>query len=361
MLETKYFIIAIITGLILGFYILKIINNRNKSNQISNSTTEGLQNPQTILQNNMYESSRKFNGKPVKDVSDSPKVDLSNISPLVRIEPQEDQSFPKMFGKFLSTQDTSSMDSLVIGYWSSDYDLSDTTEMKQMAEAIFANKDKLGALKALFIGAIEQEESEISWTELMDLSPFINNGALSLEYFRARGAGDFFSQKLASKTLKKLALETGGLNKQSVSQILQSDLPNLEYLEIWIGDDEYGNTSLQDIKPLFDTKQFPKLRYLGLRNCEFADQLATKIANAPILGQLEELDLSLGTLGDIGATALLSSVSIAKLKRLNLDYHFIGDEVLMALKSALPNVSANDRQKEDEYDGGKYRYIFVSE
>jgi len=310
----------------------------------------------------MYKSSSTFNGKPVKDVSESEKVDLSKISPLIRVEPDTEQSFPKLFDAFLSKQDTSRMDSLVVGYWSDDYDLSSTKEMQEMAETIFANKDKLSALKALFVGAIEQEESEISWIGLIDLAPFINNGTLSLEYFRARGDGDFFKQPLKSTVLKKLALETGGMNNNTIAHLSFSDLPNLEYLELWIGDDNYGNTSLKDITALLDAKKFPKLRYLGLRNCEFADDLAVAIAGAPIINQLEELDLSLGTLGDKGAKALAASESIAKLKKLNVDFHYMTDDGLKALKAAVPHVSAKDPQEEDDWgEGEMHRYIFVSE
>ncbi len=310
----------------------------------------------------MYKSSTTFNGKPVKDVSESEKVDLSTISPLVRVEPEEGVTFPKMFEGFLAKQDTSKMDSLVVGYWSDDYDLSSTKEMSEMAETLFANKDKLPALKALFIGAIEQEESEISWIETIDLSPFINNGAFALEYFRARGAGDFFNEPIKSKHLKKLALETGGMNRKTIENLHRSDLPNLEYLELWIGDENYGNTRLKDIAPLFDTGTFPKLRYLGLRNCEFADDIAVAISNAPIIDQLDELDLSLGALGDKGAKALAASPSIAKLKRLNVDHHYMTDKGLKLLKAAIPHVSAEDQQEEDDWgEGEMHRYIYVSE
>jgi hypothetical protein len=310
-----------------------------------------------------YESSKQFNNKPVVDLSsETKKQDLSKISPMVRVDVFEEKGkqFQDYFEHFLATQDTSNLDSLVIGYWSDDYDMSDTKPMSKMIESLFTNIKKLSALKALFVGAIEQEESEVSWIELADLAPFINKD-FSLEYFRARGAGNFFKSDLKSTTLKKLALETGGMSATTIQHILRSDLPNLEYLELWIGDDNYGSTTVDTLIPLLNTKQFSKLRYLGLRNCDFADELAIPLANAPILEQLEILDLSLGALGNTGAEALATSKLLGNLKKLNVDHHYIDDAALKKLKEVVSELSSADKQEVDVYDGEEYRYIFVSE
>lgn len=311
----------------------------------------------------MYESSKNFNNKPVVDFSDkTEKSDTSKISPFIGVtEIEGNKTFKEYFEGFLAIQDTTSMDSLVIGFWANDYDLSGTSDQIKMISTLIENKEKMPALKALFIGSIEQEESEISWIEITDFSTFINND-FSLEYFRARGDGNFFSDDLKSTHLKKLALETGGMSSTTIEHILRSDLPNLEHLELWIGDDEYGSTEVSNLKVLFSGAKFPKLRYLGLRNCGFADELAIAIADAPILGKLDELDLSLGSLGDKGAEALAKSELIGKLKKLTVDHHYIEDEALAKLKAAVSDLSAKDKQAEDVYDDGDvYRYIFVSE
>ncbi len=304
-----------------------------------------------------------FYNKPIKNLSDEKSsVDLSKISPLLRMEPDTDgDTFPEIFERFFSTQDTSAMDSLVIGYWSDDYSLDDTKEMAEMTKSLLSYKDKLQSLKALFVGDIEQEESEVSWIETIDESIFVNTDALSLEVFKAKGAGEFFAQPLKSNTLKKLILVTGGLDRKTVENIVKSDLPNLEHLELWIGSDSYGNTGLNDLKPIMEKQLFPKLRYLGLRNSEFSDEIASELAKSPIISQLDELDLSLGSLSDKGAEALASSETIRKIKKLTLDYHFMTDDGMTALKKAIPQASVEDQEEEDVYDDEVYRYIFLSE
>ena len=305
-----------------------------------------------------------FNNKPVKDLSNvTDKEDLSKISPLLRADVDEEASITTIIDQFVETQDTSNLDSLVIGYWSEEYDLSDTTDMKKMADCLLSHKDKLFALKALFIGDISQEESEVSWIEMIDHSIFINGGDFPLEFYQAKGDGGFLRKPLRSMTLKKLVFITGGLSRDTVEYLMKSDLPNLEHLELWIGSDCYGNVGLSDLKPIIDGVFFPKLRYLGLRNSEFADEIAIELAQSPIVDRLEEIDLSLGAFGDKGAKALAESDSVNKLKKVTLDYHFMTDDGMKALKAAIPQASMEDQEEEDVYDDDDevYRYITLSE
>ncbi|WP_232093216.1 hypothetical protein [Gimesia panareensis] len=110
-----------------------------------------------------------------------------------------------------------------------------------------------------------------------------------------------------------------------------------------------------------ETVLFPKLKYLGLRNSIFADEIAQAIAAAPILNQVEVVDLSLGTLGDAGAQALLDCNRLNELKKLDLHFHYLTDEMCKKLSTLDLEVDLDDQQEPDEYDGEMNRYCAVSE
>lgn len=315
----------------------------------------------------MYPSSTQFNDKKVVNISDEVnRVDLSAISPMLRVDPESDKTFADYFKHFLAHQDTTTLDTLVIGFWADDYDLSDTGYLSRMLDTLIQHKEQLSVLKSLFIGNIEQEESEISWIEMICLSPIIS--ALALENFRARGNGHFLASPIYNTKLKKLSLETGGLSAKTIKHIVDSNLPNLEHLELWIGDSEwYGDAKFSAIKPLLNSDRFPKLRYLGLKNCNYADELAIALAdNTPILNTITTLDLSLGTLTDKGAEALAASAKIATLDKLDIHYHYIEqDEIIAKLTAMIAEVDTSDKQQADSYDNDGEeeveRYVFVAE
>ncbi len=56
--------------------------------------------------------------------------------------------------------------------------------------------------------------------------------------------------------------------------------------------------------------------------------------SAPIIKQLETLDLSLGTLSDVGGQALLKLPTKGKLKRVNLQHHFLTNPMMKELEAA---------------------------
>jgi hypothetical protein len=263
----------------------------------------------------MYHSSKVFNGKPVVNLSTATTAqDLSTISPMLRVEPEGEEKFVDVLKHFLATHDTTNMESLVIGSWSHDYDLSDLTDMNAMMDALYAKRDNMPALTAIFIGAIEEVDS--AWIECVDLSKIINEQWFNLEYFRARGAGDFLDDDIDSTTLKKLALETSSMAISTIYHLLHSDLPNLEYLELWLGNGGNSAVRLNHITPLLTGQQFPKLRHLALRHCEFADELAVALATAPLVSQLGVLDVSGGNLSDVGLNALAQSANVQRLRKL---------------------------------------------
>jgi hypothetical protein len=162
--------------------------------------------------------------------------------------------------------------------------------------------------------------------------------------------------------LTSLILQSGGLPVDVVREVCSAHLPNLEHLELWLGSDNYGgNATVEDLGPILSGKLFPKLQSLRLRDSEITDEIATAIAAAPVLERIRLLDLSLGTLGDAGAAALLSSPAIAKLEKLDIHHHYCSEDIVARLQALGITVDASEPQQEDEYDGETYRYAAVTE
>lgn len=271
-------------------------------------------------------------------------------------DPEVDE-FVERIRALLADPNVGELRGLVLGCWGVPMDANDDL----IYDALVAGKRKLTSLNALFIADATQEESECSWIELSDWGKVLALPAL--EHLRVRGNGKPKSP-LASSTLRSLCLQTGGLPRATARAVASASFPNLEHLELWLGTDDYGgNTTPEDLAPIFSGKLFPKLRYLGLRNAREADAFAQAVATAPILEQIEVLDLSLGAIGNAGAEALLASPAVAKLKRLDLHLNYMDDATRKKVKALGidVDVAAGDAEEEDYGDGDVYRYIALTE
>ena len=80
------------------------------------------------------------------------------------------------------------------------------------------------------------------------------------------------------------------------------------------------------------------------------DEIAAVMAYAPIVERIETLDLSLGTLTDTGAQALLQSPLIPGLKKLDLHHHYCSDAMIQRLWQLPIEVDVRDAQTPDVYD-----------
>src|SRR5262249_54080637 len=145
-----------------------------------------------------------------------------------------------------------------------------------------------------------------------------------LETFRSRGGNDLKVKPFRHEKLKSLAIEASNLSRKVVRAVGECDLPALEHLEIWLGTDEYGaDTTPEDLAEILGGNRLPSLRYLGLRNSDIADDLPEALAKSPLMKRLRVLDLSLGTLSDSGAEALLAIPDLRRLEKLVIHHHFV--------------------------------------
>jgi len=278
----------------------------------------------------------------------------------VRLEDPYDTDvaeFVELLKTLIADDDASKLKALVLGCWGSPMNAND----QAIYDTLLAAKHELTSLNALFIADAVMEESECSWIELGNWASVL--GLPTLEHLRVRGNGTPRAP-LLSPTLRSLCLQTGGLPRETARAVASASFPNLEHLELWLGTDDYGgNTTPEDLAPIFSGKLFPRLRYLGLRNAREADAFAQAVATAPILEQIEVLDLSLGAIGNAGAEALLASPAVAKLKRLDLHLNYMDDATRKKVKALRidVDVSAGDAEEEDWGDGDMYRYIALTE
>ncbi|MCP4130937.1 MAG: WGR domain-containing protein [bacterium] len=272
-------------------------------------------------------------------------------------ESEDGKSLVPRIEKFAAKPEAAELDSITIGSWGDAFE----GGPDEVVDCLAANADKFPKLRSLFIGDMDYETCEISWIIQTDLSPLLQAFPL-LESFKIRGSQGLELSNMDHKSLRFLTIECGGLGKKVLASIAGGTLPSLERLELYLGIDDYGfDGSIKDIQPFMEKGRFPKLSYLGLRDSIIADEIAAAIAEASILDQVEELDLSLGALGDAGAKALLESSKIRNLKKLDLHYNFMSGGMVEKIKKLDVSIDASDRQAEEEYDGETYRYVSVSE
>ncbi|MDF2697976.1 MAG: hypothetical protein K0S65_6359 [Labilithrix sp.] len=154
------------------------------------------------------------------------------------------------------------------------------------------------------------------------------------------------------RALRELVIETSALQRSTLRSLATSRWPELEKLELWFGD-RLCTCTLSDLEPVLEGGSFPALRHLGLRNCAFVDRLCQALGSARIARQLRVLDLSLGTLTEAGAHALLSAEpALSNLAVLDLHHHYIPRSTAQGLDTLARFVDISGGPHGLEEDGG---------
>lgn len=301
------------------------------------------------------ENAAEFAGKPVQDwTAESGIAEPEKYNYRISVDYDDKQLWTDKLAAFLDDPNAAKVTGLIVGNWG-DVATGDDPVTK-VVEPLTVARERLPNLTALFLGDITSEESEISWIVQGDLSPLLR-AYPNLEHLRVRGATNLRFGALRHDHLKALIVESGGLPVVVIREVLNARLPALEHLELWLGTGEYGwDGSINDMQAFFDGVLFPNLRYLGLRNSEITDMIATAIASAPIMQSLETLDLALGTLSDDGATALLNSPYVPRLAKLDIHHHYLSDEMVARMttirserKSAASSVASESSASSSEF------------
>ncbi|MCX5415503.1 STM4015 family protein [Streptomyces sp. NBC_00059] len=313
-----------------------------------------------------------FHGLPVHTLAlpDGPETEALPEADAVawRLDCQWDESeFEAVWQRFLTSVDPGRVRALLIGpWWEEDY-----VNFSPVVEAIVSDAHRFPALRALFLADVESEECEISWLEMCDITPVLEALPL-LEELTVRGCGSWSPEEeqlrlrpVRHQALRSLRFESGGLPGHVVSAVGACDLPALEHLEFWFGSESYGgDATVADLAPVLSGAALPRLRHLGLQNSEIQDEIAAAVASAPVVARLDSLALSMGTLGDTGAQALLEGQPLVHLSALDLRHHYLSAPFVSRIQDLCARAGVRvDLDEAEDWDpeDDESRYVAVSE
>ncbi|MEU9949334.1 STM4015 family protein [Streptomyces sp. NPDC047939] len=281
----------------------------------------------------------------------------------VSIEPYEDEdrTWEQEFTAFLDEVDPAGVRALIIGQWGESYE----ERSSYPIGLVIAAAERLTSLEAVFVGDLTSEEAEISWIEQSDVTALLTAFPALVE-LGVRGGTKLVFPATRHERLRSLTIEAGGLPVEVVRGVLDSELPSLERLDLWLGVSEYGgDADVADLAPLLSGTRFPALHHLGLRNSEVENEIAAAVASAPLVARLRTLDLSCGTLGDEGAAALLEGQPLTHLDALDLHHHFLTEPMERRVTEALEphgvRVDLSERCEPWGDRGAAGRYVTASE
>lgn len=260
----------------------------------------------------------------------------------------------------LVDSDLPDLDELVIGCWGESYDNS----VQSLLDEFTAQAGKLQNIKSLFIGDMDYEECEVSWIEQGSYEQLL--AALpGLERLTIKGSVGLSLGKIRHAALQEIEIICGGLPKNVLHELAESELPALTKLNLYLGVEDYGfDGDIEDVKVLLRSPLMRQLTYLGLGDSEIQDEVVAAVLAVLPLERLQVLDFSNGTLTDQGGQLLLDAQDKLKnLQKIDLTYHFLSDEMMERLKSTgLPFVLDDQQETEtDEDDGYIYRFPMLTE
>ncbi|MEH2327417.1 MAG: STM4015 family protein [Nostoc sp.] len=285
-------------------------------------------------------------------------VEPVNNAYALRFEDDSYDNLPSKLSRLLQEPNADKLEALVFGLWAEPSE----SDSSSIVQALVDAKKRLTNLKAVFIGDITSEDSEISWIQQSNISPILK-AYPKLNFLQVRGGdGLQFSPPIRHNHLKALIVETGGLSRNTVAQICNMNLPALEHLELWFGSEDYGgNCWVEDLNQIVFEEKFPNLVYLGLRNSQFSDEIVSVIVGSPLIDSICVLDLSMGTVSDAGAEELLNCSAINNLDILNISENFLSQEMIDKFSGLDVRVLASNQKEEDEDSYIHGRYCSVAE
>ncbi len=266
----------------------------------------------------------------------------------------------ELISMILNDKDLDSLDEIIVNYWEEPYEKNSQEIINMFVE----NKIKFKNLKSLFIGNMDYEVCEISWILQGDYSE-IWNALPNLEKLKIKGGSELTLGEINHQNLKELEIITGGLGSDVIKQIKEANLPSLEKLVLYIGTDEYGfDGGIQDINNLLvKLNSLKNLKYLGIVNSDIQNQLVKVVMDSEVVSKLEVLDLSYGTLIDIGAKYIIDNIDKLKnIKKIELNRSYFTKEMYEKLKSLhievgleeVEEIELNDKKINEYYLNSNY-------
>lgn len=263
-----------------------------------------------------------------------------------------------MIADILADGELDSLDELVIGCWGESWE----NDAQPIIDGIVENRERFSNIKSLFVGDMDYEECEVSWIEQGNYEK-LWEALPQLEKLTIKGSTNLSLGNIKHDKLKYLEIICGGLPKEVLASIGEAKLPSLETLSLYIGVEDYGfDGDVKDIASMLEKSDFTNLKSLGILDSEIQDEIAEHVLKCKYMNQISTLDLSYGTLTDEGGQLLLDTLpSFPNIKKVDLEHHFMSDEMMNKLSSLDAEVNVDDQQEADEYDGEIYRYPVLTE
>lgn len=263
-----------------------------------------------------------------------------------------------MVADILADPDFLSLTELIIGDWGGAWEDS----CQPILDGMIEHADQFSHIQRLFIGDMDFEECEVSWImqgNFSGLWAVLPN----LRSLTIKGSMDLKLGDICHEGLEELTIICGGLGSDVIRSVQNAKLPNLKKLLLYIGIDDYGfDGNVDTVKELLDKADFPKLTYLGIVDSEIQDELAKAVLESKFMGQVETLDLSLGTLTDQGGQLLLETLpKWTNIKYLDVHYNYLTDKMAEKLEKLPMTVDASERNQPDEYHGTVYMNAMLTE
>ena len=279
---------------------------------------------------------------------------------------EEGKDASTLLQEILADSELPELEELIIGCWGASWDEKSEEKCQRLIDGIVENKDKFSHIKSLFVGDMDYEECEVSWIIQADYSK-LWEALPQLEKLIIKGSTELSLGEIKHDNLKSLEIICGGLPKEVIESIQKAKLPALERLMLYIGVEDYGFDGDADtIKNLLEKSDFPKLTYLGITDSEIQDDLAEIVLDCKYMKQIETLDLSYGTLTDKGGQVIAEKLKdYPNIKKVIIEHHFLSDKGVEELKKAVDKLgkelTIDDQQEAEDYDGEIYYYAMLTE
>nr|WP_086939422.1 STM4015 family protein [Thaumasiovibrio occultus] len=296
-----------------------------------------------------------FYGLPIEQYDEEKGIQNSDAALRVSVDFDSEVTLLALLEKMRYDPRAAQIKAIVIGEWEEAYE----ADSQEYLDFLIKHAASFPSLKAIFIGEMTYEENEISWI-VQGNYELLWGAYPELEELTIRGGLELkLGDTISHANLKKLVIQTGGLEAAILDQLAKASFPALEHLEVWLGSDDYGwDGNISDVLPLLSAAHFPKLTYLGIKNSLIQDDILKAALRSDILAQLHTLDMSMGVLADDSAAEIITYQDKLQGKTLDVSQNYLSDEMVATLQQTGLTIDVSEQDSGDDPDD---RYVSVSE
>ena len=263
-----------------------------------------------------------------------------------------------MVEEILADPELPGLRELIVGDWGNAWE----NDCQAIIDGITEHADRFSHIEKLFFGDMNYEQCEVSWIMQGDYSK-LWSALPGLRELTIQGSTDLVLGDICHAGLESLTIICGGLPSYVIRSVQEAKLPNLKKLILYIGSDDYGFDGNADtIRELLEKADFPQLSYLGIVDSEIQDEVTEVVLSSKFMGQISTLDLSMGTLTEKGGALLLAQLpSWPNIRKLDIHYHYVPEEMVEELEKLPMEVDASEAEEPDVYDGTVYLNAMLTE